>query len=140
MSHDANEAVVRRFYEELWNEWRLDVAEEVVSNGIRFRGSLGTTVVGRKGFKGYVEAVRAAFPDWHNQVDEIFTVGDRVVTRMTWSGMHRGKLGEIEPTGAYVEYCGAAFFRIADGMIEEAWVVGDTQELWRALGNLNLRP
>jgi predicted ester cyclase len=55
---------------------------------------------------------------------------------MTWTGTHRGKLGQVEPTGARVEYAGAAFFRLADGLIEEAWVVGDTQELWRALGQL----
>jgi hypothetical protein len=40
----------------------------------------------------------------------------------------------VEPTGARVEYVGAAIFRISAGRIEEAWVVGDTQELWRALG------
>jgi hypothetical protein len=27
-----------------------------------------------------------------------------------------------------------AIFRLQDGMIEDAWVVGDTQELWRVLG------
>jgi predicted ester cyclase len=83
-----------------------------------------------------VEEVRAAFPDWHNQVDEILAVDDRVVTRMTWSGTHRGALGDIEPTDARVEYAGAAFFRLKDGLIVEAWVVGDTQKLWRALGVL----
>ena len=82
----------------------------------------------------YVEAVRGAFPDWRNRIDEILAVEDRVVARMTWSGTHRGRLGEIEPTGAHVEYCGAAFFRLAAGAIEEAWVVGDTHALWRALG------
>lgn len=129
-----NGATVQRFYEELWNRRRLDLAEEIVSPSIRFRGSLGSTLTGRDAFKGYVEAVRAAFPDWHNRIDELIATGDRVVTRMTWTGTHEGKLGEVEPTGAKVEYEGAAFFRLADGLIEEAWVVGDTQELWRALG------
>lgn len=46
---------------------------------------------------------------------------------MTWTGTHRGPLGSVEPTGAKVEYPGAAFFRLANGLIEEAWVVGDTQ-------------
>lgn len=136
MSGQANEAVVRRFYDELWNRWRLDLADEIVSAAVRFRGSLGTMLSGRDEFKRYVETVRVAFPDWHNRIDEILSTGDRVVTRMTWSGTHRGKLGEAEPTGARVEYCGAAFFRLVDGVIEEAWVVGDTQELWRALGRL----
>jgi predicted ester cyclase len=136
MGEDEKEAVVRRFYEELWNEWRLELVEELVSESIRFRGSLGAVREGREELTSYVESVRAAFPDWHNQIDEVVAVGDRVVTRMTWSGSHRGPLGDIEPTGARVEYVGAAFFRLAGGRIEEAWVVGDTQELWRALGLL----
>jgi steroid delta-isomerase-like uncharacterized protein len=138
MTSDANISVVRRFYEELWNEWRLDVAGEIVAADVRFRGSLGSVLVGREELLRYVERVRAAFPDWHNRIDEILTAEDRVVTRMTWSGTHRGALGEIEPSGAHVEYCGAAFFRLSGGVIQEAWVVGDTQELWQALGKLDL--
>jgi steroid delta-isomerase-like uncharacterized protein len=130
---EINSAVIRRFYEELWNEWKLDLAEEIVSATIRFRGSLGITATGRDEFRRYVETVHAAFPDWHNRIDELLAVGDRVVARMTWTGTHRGPLGDIEPTGASVSYPGAAFFRLADGLIEEAWVVGDTQGLWRAL-------
>lgn len=134
VSADVNQAVVRRFYDELWNEWRLEVAEQIVSPALRFRGSLGTTCSDRDEFKQYVETVRAAFPDWHNRIDEMIASEDRVVTRMTWTGTHRGALGDVEPTGARVEYPGAAFFRLAGGVIEEAWVIGDTRELWRALG------
>ena len=128
--------MVRRFYDELWNRWQLGLADQIVAEALRFRGSLGAVCEGREDFKRYVEGVRAAFPDWHNRVDEMLAVDDRVVTRMTWSGTHRGPLEGIEPTGARVEYTGAAFFLLAGGLIEEAWVVGDTQELWRALGVL----
>ncbi len=63
-------------------------------------------------------------------------MGDRVVVRLTYSGTHSGKLGDIEATGAHVTYVGAGFFRLSGGRIDEAWVVGDTQEFWRALGKL----
>lgn len=131
-----NEALVRRFYGELWNRWQLDLADEIVSGDLRFRGSLGAECEGRDEFKRYVETVRAAFPDWHNRIDEILASGDRVVTRMTWSGTQRGALGDIPPIGRHVEYAGAAFFQLKANLIEKAWVVGDTQELWRALGVL----
>jgi steroid delta-isomerase-like uncharacterized protein len=137
VARNANEAVIRRFYEEIWNAWSLDVATEIVASDVRFRGSLGSSLVGREAFLAYVERVRSAFPDWHNRIDEIIASDDRVVTRMTWSGTHRGRLGGIDPTGAHVEYDGAAFFRLTEGVIEDAWVVGDTQELWRALGRLD---
>lgn len=63
-------------------------------------------------------------------------MSNRVATRMTYSGTHSGKLRDIEPTGARVEYVGADFFTVTGGLIQDAWVVGDTQEFWRALGRL----
>ena len=118
----VGERLVRRFYDELWNEWRLDVADEILSEDIDFRGSLGSVEHGREGFKRYVGRVRAAFPDWHNQVDELFAAGDRVVARLTWTGTHLGALAGVAATG------------------NNAWIVGDTQELWRALGRLDTGP
>jgi predicted ester cyclase len=40
----------------------------------------------------FLEKVRTAVPDWQNQIDEMLAVDDRIVTRMTWSGIHRGAL------------------------------------------------
>jgi steroid delta-isomerase-like uncharacterized protein len=133
-SPQANEAIVRRFYDELWNEWRLDLVDEIISDRIRFRSSLGSTVSGREEFTALVERVRGVFPDLRHQVDELIAVDDRVVTRVTYSGTHRGRLGDVEATGAHVVYVGAAFFRLSHGRIDEGWVVGDTQAVWRALG------
>lgn len=124
---------MRRFYEELWNRWLLTVADEIVSPTVEFRGSLGKVAHGREAFKEYVEAVRGAFPDWRNHVDDVVAAEDRVAARLRWTGTHRGMLDGIEPTGLRVEYCGAAFFRLRSGVIEEAWVVGDTEALWRTL-------
>jgi steroid delta-isomerase-like uncharacterized protein len=128
-----NEAVVRRFYEELWNEWRLELAGELLAEDLRFRGSLGSVCEGGDEFLRYVNRVRTAFPDWANRVDEVVATGERVVTRMTWSGTHLGPLDGVEPSGARVEYAGAAFFRLGGGRIEEAWVVGDTAALWEQI-------
>lgn len=57
----ANEAVIRRFYEELWNEHLPVVAEQIIADTISFRGSLGRTLTGRDEFKRYVEMVLTAF-------------------------------------------------------------------------------
>ena len=130
----GNERVVRRFYDELWNRWRLDLIDELLSPEISFRGSRGSVSTGRDAFRRYVEETRAAFADWHNEIDELLALTDRVVTRMTWSGTHTGVVAGIEPTGAHVEYVGAGFFRLRDGLIEEAWIVGDSHAFWTALG------
>jgi steroid delta-isomerase-like uncharacterized protein len=133
---EKNGAVVRRFYDELWNRWDFGLLDELISDEIRFRSSMGASVAGRDEFRQLMERVRGVFPDLHHQVDEMLAVDDRVITRVTYSGTHRGRLGDVEPTGARVEYVGAAFFRLLAGRIEEGWVVGDTQAVWRALGRL----
>lgn len=131
---DSPESLVRRFYEELWNGWDLTLADAILSPDLEFRGTLGNELAGRDAFKAYVEEVRAAFPDWHNQIDELIHAGDRVMARLTWSGTHEGELRGVAATGRRISYAGAGLFTVAHGLITRAWIVGDTQELWRTLG------
>jgi predicted ester cyclase len=82
----ANGAMIERSYHGLWNVRNLAVADEIVASDARFRVSLGSTPEGLDAFKGYVEKVRAAFPDRHNRVDETVACDDKVVARLTLSG------------------------------------------------------
>lgn len=133
MSIEANKAVIRRYYEDLWNAGDLAVADELIAPDLSFRGSLGETVHGRDGFAGYVARVRAAFPDFHNQIDDLIAEGDRVVARLTYRGTHHGELFGIAPTGRRISYAGVAIFQIASGQIVQGWVLGDTTGLMRQL-------
>ena len=38
---EGNERVVELFYQELWNRWDLDVADEILAGDLSFRGTLG---------------------------------------------------------------------------------------------------
>ena len=124
-----NKLLVRRYYEALWNRWDFALADELIAEGIAFRGSLGQTVQGRKGFKAYMRAIRRAFPDFHNRVEELVAEGERVVARLTYTGTHAGELLGIAPTGRRVSYAGVALFRIASAQIAEGWVLGDLHGL-----------
>lgn len=134
MSIEENKAIVRRYYERLWNAWDLALVEELIASDITFRGSLAVTVSGREGFNRYVALVRAAFPDFHNAVEDLIAEGDKVVARLTYRGTHQGELFGIAPTGRPVAYAGVAIFRIVAGRIAEGWVMGDTLGLMRQLG------
>jgi steroid delta-isomerase-like uncharacterized protein len=135
MSAEHNKALVRRYYEELWNRWDFALADEILGEGLGFRGSLGVSVRGREGFKDYMRTVRGAFPDFHNRVEEMIAEGDRVVARLTYTGAHQGELFGIAATGRRVSYAGVAIFRIAEGYIAEGWVLGDVHGLVRQLGD-----
>jgi steroid delta-isomerase-like uncharacterized protein len=133
MSLEDNKLLVRRYYTEMWNRWDFALADELIAEGVAFRGSLGDCVRGREGFKEYMRAVRRAFPDFHNQVGELLAEGDRVAVRLIYTGTHAGALFGLAPTGRWVSYAGVALFRVAGGQIAEGWVLGDLYGLVRQL-------
>ena len=128
-SSEENKALIRRYYLELWNAWSFSLAEELVSPDIDFRGSLGIAVRGLEGFKGYMNRVRSAFPDFHNTIEDLIAEGNTVVARLTYTATHRGELFGIEPTGRRVAYPGVAVFTISEGKIRAGWALGDTDSL-----------
>jgi steroid delta-isomerase-like uncharacterized protein len=121
---EANKAVVRRLWEEVWNRADLAVADEI------FDGAYAAHE------KAFVPVVRAAFPDSHHAVEELTAEGDKVVTRFTWSGTHRGEFAGIPPTGRRVEMAGVWTHRLAGGRIVEGreWGRFDWDGLLRQLG------
>jgi steroid delta-isomerase-like uncharacterized protein len=133
MAAEANKALIRRYYADLWNAWNLDLARELVAPDISFRGSLGVAVTGLEGFTRYMEVVRRAFPDYHNHIEELIAEGDRVAARLTYSGTQLGEVFGIPPTGKRVTYAGVAIFRVVNGKIAHGWVVGDVDSLKRQL-------
>ncbi len=129
----AHRALVRRYYDELWNAWNFELAEKVLAPKLRFRGSLGVDVEGLAGFLRYMQMVRAAFPDFHNDIEALIAEGDQVAARLRYTGTHQGPLFDLAPTGKKISYGGAALFRIAGEHIVEGWVLGDTVSLRRQL-------
>ncbi len=91
MSAEQNKALVRRFYEEVWNRGDTDVAYEVFADDY-VRHDLRPTeaLPGPEGQKKIADDVRAAFPDLEFTIDVIVGEGDFVVGRWTASGTHLG--------------------------------------------------
>jgi steroid delta-isomerase-like uncharacterized protein len=130
----SNKELIRRYYEEMWNPWNFDAADDLLAENISFRGSLGVETKGREAFREYMRKVRHAFPDFHNRIDESIEDGDSIAARLTYRGTHRGEIFGVAPTGRSISYSGAAFFRIADGKVAEGWVLGDLLGLLRQMG------
>jgi steroid delta-isomerase-like uncharacterized protein len=128
-----NRELIRRFYEELWNAFDRRKVAEILTDDVRFRGSLGQERFGHSGFTEYMDMIETSFPDFTNDVEEIISEGDRAFARLTYRGTHRGTLFGIPPTRRRVEYAGAAVFRFRGEKIAEVWVLGDVHGLLQQL-------
>jgi steroid delta-isomerase-like uncharacterized protein len=132
-----NRALVRRYYHELWNQWKLELIPELLAEDFRFRGSVGMTARGLRAFSDYVQMIRGAFPDFHNHVESMIAEENRLVARLQYTATHRGRIFGIDPTGNNISYAGVAIFSIGGHQLMSAWVLGDRYELMRQLGAIS---
>lgn len=87
MSEEQNEAIVRRFFEEVWNQQKGNVIDEIFASTLVFNGQMIT----RDALKQALAGRRNAFFDIHVTVDDQVAEGEKVSTRRTWRATHRGQ-------------------------------------------------
>jgi hypothetical protein len=92
----ANESVVRRFFEELWNAGDLAVADDIVAP--HHMHHIGEDVRhGPEGVRQMVSYLRAAFPDLHFVLEDLLSDADRVAVRWTATGTQTGPFSSCSP-------------------------------------------
>lgn len=109
-----NKALMRRVYEEMWNQSRASLAVEIFDRP--------------EGVEQFVSQFLSAFPDLQHNVEEMIAEGDRVAVRFTARGTHTGQWLHFAPTGIPIQYTGITLARIAGDKIVEH------QTLWDKAG------
>jgi steroid delta-isomerase-like uncharacterized protein len=130
---EQNKAVLRRQFEEVWSRGNVALVDELFASD--YLGHAPPDEVdGREGMKRYVSTVRTEFPDLQFTVEDQIAEGDRVVTRWTASGTHKGQFQGIPPTGRQMTMTGITIFRIANGKLVEGWTNADILGMMQQLG------
>jgi steroid delta-isomerase-like uncharacterized protein len=119
MSTAENKALVRRAIEEVWNAHNVSAVDDLYAADLANHDPLNPEVTGLGGFKAWVGAVFAAFPDLHVVIDDMVAEGDKVAKAYTLHGTQNGEFQGIPPTGKSVAMNGITIYRIADGKIAE---------------------
>lgn len=130
-----NKALVRRLIDEVWNQGKLAMTDELVAPNFATHDP-GSPDFGRgpQAVKQGVSLYRNAFPDIRFTIEDMVAEGDKVVTRWTASGTHKGELSGIPPTGKKTTVTGVTISRFAGGKIVETWSNWDTLGLMQQLG------
>jgi predicted ester cyclase len=131
---EQNEALVRRYFEEIWDKGNLDLIDELFTTNFVRHGPVGTErgeVRGLERFKGLVNSYRTGLSDLRIPIEDLIAEGDRVVTRWTAHGTHQGELLGNAPTGNRATVTGILVDRVSGGKIEEEWVAYDTLHFMR---------
>lgn len=133
-----NSALIRRWFEEVWNNGRMEAIDEMAAPDIIGHGQAQhDTDIGLKEFRGFAAGIRSAFPDMKVVIDQTVEQGDKVVARWTSTMTHKGDFLGFAPTGKKVTITGTTIQRIANGKIVEGWDNWDQLGLLVQIGAVN---
>ena len=119
MSTEKNKALVRHFFEEVLNQGKLALIDELHVPDFVYHNA-SRTIHGLESFKQYLSMLLTAFPDLHVTIEDMIGEGDRVVVRFTFRGTHQGDLRGIPPTGKQVAVRGIDILCAANGKVGRA--------------------
>ena len=139
MSAEDGKRIARRFIEELWNERRMEVADELfapdcVTHQLRSGAEDVPAPRTPELLKQHVAAWLAAFPDLRFEVEQVIAEGELVNTRCTMRGTHMGAWLGVAPTKREVSVRMSVTHRVAGGRIVEDWVLVESFGLFQQLG------
>jgi predicted ester cyclase len=120
---EQNLLLVRRWFEEVWNQKRSETIRELLSPDCVAHGTseIGGDLYGVQGFLGLHARLVSAFPDMHIEVEDCFGVGEKVAFRWTGTMHHDGNGLGMEATGAEIRIAGMGMARIVGGKVVETW-------------------
>ncbi|MGC1308557.1 MAG: ester cyclase [Phormidesmis sp.] len=143
---EAKKAIARRYYQEILNEAKLDVIDELMSKDFMFTiPTHPEPYYGPDGFKDLVNMLHGAFPDVHLEVKHLLVEGDTVVGHWIGSGTHIGGplhtvKGDIPASGKGFVIDGVSWLKIVDGKIVESLANEDTLGLMQQIGVIPSAP
>jgi serine phosphatase RsbU (regulator of sigma subunit) len=121
-TEEENKATFRRYIEEVWNQGRLELADEIFDRYLAHQADGLTLQRGPEDVKRFVGEFRAAFPDFHISINDQIAEGDKVVVHATIRGTHEREFRGMAPTGEEIGEKGFSVFRFSEeGKVVESW-------------------
>lgn len=123
MAELENIALVRRWFDEVWNQRRLETIEELLAPDARCYDMTApdSTIVGPQQFRAAAQQMHAAFGDMRLTIEDIFASGDRVAVRLTGRLKHTGPLGPLPATNREITVPIMCIVHLRDGKLVAGW-------------------
>ncbi|HEX8566494.1 MAG TPA: ester cyclase [Pyrinomonadaceae bacterium] len=139
MPEEPNKIIVRRFIEELWNERKLDVADEIfapdcLTHQLQSGAAISAASRNPEAVKTHVAGWLQGFPDLRFTAEQMFGEANRVMTQLLMKGTHTGDWLGIEPTGKEITIRLIVIHRIENEKIVEDWVLVESLGFFQQLG------
>ncbi len=138
MSIEGNKAALRRVFEEVWNQGKVALIDELFAPNFLYHAPEDPDVRTLEDYKRYITEHHSTFPDLHFTIEDIIAEGEQVVVRYTVHGTNTGDFVlpemRIPATGKQGTVMGIYIARMASGKVVEVWEQMDTLGMFQQLG------
>jgi steroid delta-isomerase-like uncharacterized protein len=122
MSESDNTALVRRWFEDVWNTRREATVHELL-DGAAVGHLEGLVTHGVAEFLAARAFILSAFPDFHITLEDTAAQDDKVAVRWSAEGTHNGEFLGVPATNTAVHFRGITWMRLSSGRIVDGWDV-----------------
>jgi len=130
---EKNKTLARRFYDEILNGRKMDVADEILSSEYVDHSAAAP---GPENFKTYFAMITNVFPDIKVTVEDLLVDDDKAAVRLTIHGTQLGSFRGFPPSGRQATWAGLDIMHISKGIIIERWSERDFLNMLLQLGHM----
>jgi steroid delta-isomerase-like uncharacterized protein len=132
---DDNKQISQRFIDECWNQGKMDVLAQLLTEECRYHDPVFPSLTGgAQNIRTHLETCRKAFPDLKFTIDDTIAERNEVVNHWTVTGTHKGDFLGMPPTNRKATVSGISISRIEGSRIAEMWASWNLMSLMQQLG------
>lgn len=133
MSVDQNKMLAKRFYDEVLNGRKMDVADEILDLHYVDHSAAAP---GLENFKTYLAMITKVFPDINVTVEDMFADEHKVAVRLTIRGTQSDSFRGFPARGGQATWSGMDVIHISNSKIVERWSERDFLDMLVQLGHV----
>ena len=132
---DQNKEIARRFYEECWNQAKLERVDQYISKDCRYHDPVFPSLTsGVDNLKRHITMCRTAFPDLRFSLDDMIAERDEVVVHWTAHGTQEGPFLGVAATRKIASVTGTSIYRLKNQKVVEQFADWNLLTLLEQLG------
>jgi steroid delta-isomerase-like uncharacterized protein len=122
MDAESSRAIVLRYAEQVWNQRKLEVADELIDTNFKHHD---LPLKGPAGIKRDIAGIHSVFPDARWIIEDTIAEENKVALRYRFRGTQAQEFLGISSTGKTVDIAAIAIFRVERSRITEEWAILD---------------
>lgn len=133
-SKNEVKAMLAQFVREVWDEGKIEASDKYIAPEYTIFHDPGdpweNQTLDLNTYKERVRKLRAAFPDQHFYIQDMFADENDIVMTWYWAATHQGDIPGFSATGKEIRMSGATAYFLEGGKLTGHWQITDRLDVY----------